>query len=76
MRLSKYGDGKVGVKVDSIESHGQLYNIYPLERLFLGGVSKDFDAKLVPVSRFVALLFNVPCHSVNPINRLVGVYMI
>lgn len=38
-----------------------------LERLFLGGVPKDFDAKGVPVSRFAASLFNVPCHSVDSI---------
>ena len=67
MRLYKHGDGEVGVKVDSIESHGQFYNIYPLDRLFLGGVPKDFDAKPVPVSRFAASLFNVPCHSVDQI---------
>ena len=67
MRLYKHGDGEVGVKVDSIESHGQFYNIYPLDSLFLGGVPKDFDAKPVPVSRFAASLFNVPCHSVDQI---------
>ena len=42
---------------------GELLYINSLERLFLGGVPKDFDAKGVPVSRFAASLFNVPCHS-------------
>ena len=92
MRLSKQGvvgtlyvDGK---SVDSGQLQGELLYINSLERLFLGGVPKDFDAKGVPVSRFAASLFNVPCHSVDSttgggweggggwtINRSVGVYM-
>ena len=78
-----YVDGK---SVDSGRLQGQLLYINSLERLFLGGVPKDFDAKGVPVSRFAASLFNVPCHSVDSItvgrwrggwaiNRSVGVYM-
>lgn len=71
MRLSKqrfvgtlYVDGK---SVHSGQLQGELLYINSLERLFLGGVPKDFDAKPVPVSRFAASLFNVPCHSVDPI---------
>ena len=52
------GDARVGITVDSIKWHGHFVNIDPLERLFLGGVPKDFDAKPVPVSRFA---FAIQC---------------
>ena len=94
MRLSKqevdgtlYVDGK---SVDSGQLTGSLLHINSLERLFLGGVPKDFDTKQVPVSRFAASLSSVPCHGVDSItgggggwqvgvsgllNRSVGIYM-
>ena len=72
--------------MDSGQSQGSFLNKDSLEMLFLGGVPKDFVAKQVPVSRFAALLFSVPCHGVDSItvggwwggvvlNRSVGVYM-
>ena len=71
MRLSKqevdgtlYVDGK---SVDSGQLTGSLLHINSLERLFLGGVPKDFDTKQVPVSRFAASLSSVPCHGVDSI---------
>ena len=71
MRLSKQGvDGKLYVDdqcVDSGKLKGSLLHIDSLERLFLGGVPKDFDTKRVPVSRFAASLFSVPGHCVDSI---------
>ena len=71
MRLCKQGvSGTLyvdGINVDSITLHDQLFSIYPLERLFLGGVPENFDATRVPVSRFAASLFDVRCNSVDPI---------
>ena len=48
-----YVDGK---SVDSGQLQGSFLYIDSLERLFLGGVPKDFVAKQVPVSRFPASL--------------------
>ena len=85
MRLSKQGvSGTLyvdGINVVSVTLHGQFFSIYSLERLFLGGVPKNFVATRVPVSRFAASLFDVRCNSVDPItggvlNRSVGVYII
>ena len=71
MRLSKHGvNGKLyvdGKSVDSGQLQGSFLYIDSLERLFLGGVPKDFDTKRVPVSRFAASLFSVPCHGVDSI---------
>ena len=71
MRLSKQGvDGTLyvdGKSVDSGQLTGLLLYINSLERLFLGGVPKDFDTKQVPVSRFAASLSSVPCHGVDSI---------
>ncbi|XP_073239913.1 laminin subunit alpha-4-like [Porites lutea] len=54
VRLSKQGvDGTLYVDCKSVDSgqlQGELLYINPLERLFLGGVPKDFDAKGVPVA--------------------------
>ena len=72
MRLSKQGlSGTLyvdGISVDSGQLKGSLLYIDSLERLFLGGVPKDFDTKRIPVSRFAASLFSVPCHSVDSIS--------
>ncbi|CAH3184146.1 unnamed protein product, partial [Porites evermanni] len=54
VRLSKQGVGGTlyvdDIYVTSGQLYRQLFQIYPLERLFLGGVPKDFYAKRVPVA--------------------------